>query len=719
MRTGSGLGAATGGSVIAGQQFATPTYAGYEGFLAFDTSAIPAGATVNSATLNVTPASIVATAAWVLEARTLNASPFLPTLDTADWRAGANIAANTTLRASLASSSMAAGTPVNLADTSLAAAIVKAGTTELFLTSDRFRAGTTSAVGEYIVADRSVWVLTVVYTLPFAALAGGIVGHATVTAAITKPAAAFAGPIAGVAALTAALTIPARADLAGTIAGSATVSATGLISGSLTGAIAGSATVTAALSAFAGLAGPIAGSSTSSGALSAFAGLAGPIAGTSTSSGALRLAAGFAATVTARATVTGALRLAAGFAATIAGSATVTGSLSTLPVGPVAVAIEFRGIVHYATGSPAIRPGPWHTLTCDVYGLGWQRGSGEYRGVFTTPDASQADVYLYDATLDLDPTNASGPFYGEIQVGAELRITLAGIVAFWGRLTDISHELKPPPAPGLDPMPVAKLAALDPQGKMADVDLAAQLFLEAEETTSDRIARLLTLADVPGPHSIEAGGRIMAGGAYSKAPDAWSAVVELEQNELGSAEWLPGGILRTHVRETVWPASPPATVLDIGCHGGAIPIYAATPKIARNTIRNEIRPGLTSDTPPYIVWDDPDSQTRYGLRLLTKTDLGFRDTTDRDAWAIAIDAHNAAPSQSWTIELRPNRVDEVTALEAVPLYVGWAHVTIEGYGPLIDRAMRVVGISWTVDADANATAELTLGWDIPDPPLLP
>jgi hypothetical protein len=578
-------------------------------------------------------------------------------------------------------------------------------------------------------------------TKPGVGLAGSIAGSAGVAGALTQapPGATLAGPIAARATVAGALTqAPAGAVLAGSIAGSSSAAAQLAGVAILSGSIAGSAAVAGALTlpARAALAGSIAGSAAVAGALTISAGLAGAIAGTSTSSGALTTSAALVGAIAGTSTSSATLHVRAGLAGAIAGAASVSGSLTIDAGGPLPVYVDFRGTIFYANGTTGA--GPWRSIVCDVFGLGWQRGSSEYRGIFGIPDASTADLYLYDPGLTLDPTNTAGPWYGEIDVGAELRIymgqpgPIADVMNFYGRIGSISHELRPPPDPALDPVPVAHLVAADPQGRMPGVELPATgSFVEVEETSSARIARMLTFAQVPGPHSIEAGGAILYGaGAHFATTDAWSAVVDVLQNELGSAEWVPGAVsggttgstLRTHVRSTVWPASPPATVLDLGCHALAIPLYSATPTVVVNTVRNEVFAGRGHglDTAP-VQNDDTVSQAKYLLRPTTKTDLLFRDAADRDAWETAVLNHAAYPLQSWRLETRPDRLAQVSAIEAVPLYVGWARVTTEGYGPDMDRPMRVVGVSWSVDASGSAVCEITAGVDtgIPIPRPLP
>lgn len=414
--------------------------------------------------------------------------------------------------------------------------------------------------------------------------------------------------------------------------------------------------------------------------------------------------AALAGAVAGVSTVTGALRVVARLAGTVAGSSTVTGSLTALPVGPPDVGILFRGIGTDGT------PGPWRAIECQVFGVGWNRGSTEWRGVFSIPEASQATAYLIDPGRDLDPGNATGAYAGEIAIGAEFKITVNDDAAFTGRITDLSHELEPN---ATDPIPLAKITALDPQGKLAGVDIAG--YAAPAESTSLRIARILDLAQAAtgaGDRDIEAGGLPLGPATFSG--DAWSELVDVVLHEGGSVEWLPDGKIRTRLRATMWPATPPAPVLDLGCHPDAIPLLRATFESERSAIRNRVRAGVGGAG--WGTRSDTASINRYGLRELLRENMTYDNGDGQgpnraDTWSLLVLAHHAAPPVTWRLNPYLNRPDQITTIANVPLFTGRARVTIEGYGPDIDLdELRLIGVAWSID-DAGATATLTLGGD--------
>lgn len=153
MRSGSTLVAVDAGTVgfIGQQQYAGLNYEGYETFLDFDTSVIPDAAVITTAVLSIhNDFSDQTSSAFVVQARLRD---WGATLTTADWVAGASLAA-LTLLAQKSWSGISNGTRVTITEegTALKDNITKTGVTRMLLHSDRFSAGTTPALtsGEYM-----------------------------------------------------------------------------------------------------------------------------------------------------------------------------------------------------------------------------------------------------------------------------------------------------------------------------------------------------------------------------------------------------------------------------------------------------------------------------------------------------------------------------------------------------------------------------------------
>ncbi len=124
-----------------GQELFGGVYYCYEAFWDFDTSSIPADAVITSATLEVYVVSLNTTssAAGILRARVKD---WGASVTSADWVAGASVSGQTLVAHTVAMSSLTASAYNTFIDDALVANIVKAGTTRLMVTSDRFEAGT-------------------------------------------------------------------------------------------------------------------------------------------------------------------------------------------------------------------------------------------------------------------------------------------------------------------------------------------------------------------------------------------------------------------------------------------------------------------------------------------------------------------------------------------------------------------------------------------------
>jgi hypothetical protein len=169
-RAGVAVVLGSGTNPYVGQRFAGGTYTVEEAFVWFDTSSIPAGATILSAEFAamVHPYTTAGTPpAWDLEVRSYSAGGWRPTLAVADWVPGASMAASYPLRAKWTINVPGYENFHVFADagSGLAGAIVKGGATQLLLTSSRTVAGTApTTTYESVFLDFIR--LRVTYTLP-------------------------------------------------------------------------------------------------------------------------------------------------------------------------------------------------------------------------------------------------------------------------------------------------------------------------------------------------------------------------------------------------------------------------------------------------------------------------------------------------------------------------------------------------------------------------
>jgi hypothetical protein len=347
----------------------------------------------------------------------------------------------------------------------------------------------------------------------------------------------------------------------------------------------------------------------------------------------------------------------------------------------------------------------WRAITCQVFGAGWSRGASEDRGVIAVPEAGEASIYLYDPGRDLDPANPGGAYTGQLDVGAPIRVSLAGQVAFLGRIQAIRHDLQPADDPSLAPRPVCRISAVDGAAKMASVDTPTAL---PAETSSARIARLLDLAGVAtgsGQRDLEAGGVQLQAGQLQNS--AWSDLLAAVQNELGSVDLRPDGRVVSRGRTTTW--TPAAPSLELGCQAGAIPLGSVQLVSARDTVRNQVNAARAGGV--QVTKTDSASITRYGLRTTSRMDLRLTTDLDVDAWAAFTLARTSKPSRGYEEATVYADAAAVAAIEAVPLFTGRVHLVVDGFGATLDTTLRLLGVAWDVDADGNATAGLVLGTD--------
>lgn len=349
---------------------------------------------------------------------------------------------------------------------------------------------------------------------------------------------------------------------------------------------------------------------------------------------------------------------------------------------------------------------PWQAITCQVFGAGWTRGSSDDRGVWSIPEAGQASVYLVDPDRDLDPGNPIGAFAGAIDVGVPFRITLAGAIAFVGRIDAIHHELVPQ-----NVWPLARIDAVDPIAKLASVqaDWAA---LPAESTDA-RIVRILDAAEVT-LRDVQTGGLQLQAHA-AESTDAWSLLVDVTQNEMGSLQIRPDGTLVTRIRQTTWASS--AAVLHLGCGGDALPLAQLQMDQSRSSIRNRIA-ATRAGSATTNVYYSPSSVARYGLRSMSRNDLELTSDSATMTWAQFVGTRSEKPTRAYQgVEIPRVTALQVAAIEAVPLYTGRVHVTIDEWGDPIDVTLRLLGVGWDVDDAGTPTATLILGTDWPLSPV--
>lgn len=152
-RTGTGTAVGdTQSFVTVGQRFASPNYSCYEGFLAFNCSAIGPGATISAAVLDLWGFQDLSTTDFTMEWRLLNWST---PLAFASYVSGASLASTTPLLCHFDTSTpWATGAYNTMVDDAMAANINQGGSTRMMGSSSRERNNNTPS-GEERVTFRS------------------------------------------------------------------------------------------------------------------------------------------------------------------------------------------------------------------------------------------------------------------------------------------------------------------------------------------------------------------------------------------------------------------------------------------------------------------------------------------------------------------------------------------------------------------------------------
>jgi hypothetical protein len=360
--------------------------------------------------------------------------------------------------------------------------------------------------------------------------------------------------------------------------------------------------------------------------------------------------------------------------------------------------------------------GPWRAIECQTMGASWTRGSGQYRGLLCAPEDGQANLILFDPERDLDPGNTAGIYYGQIDVGCDIRLRFGGRQVFIGRIAQLSHEFDTSVSPTVA---IATIQATGYQGKIALIS-ALSLSLDGfnggwpEENTYARVNRILDgCAVAAADRDIETGGQTILDidANYARqAGSAWDMLLRTMVAEIGSIEITTAGVVRTRNRNTVWNTTPAAT-LHLGCcaHAGVIPIHEGSFETLRDTVRNHVKITIEAND-VYGPVEDAASQAKYGLR---KYDTGIGETTiafsGGAAWPPYFLARMKSPLRSWRLTMRPLTQAQIDALEGVFLYTSRVHVVIDDVGgDLIDLQLRPVGVEWSVDPDGSV-CQMVLG----------
>ena len=309
---------------------------------------------------------------------------------------------------------------------------------------------------------------------------------------------------------------------------------------------------------------------------------------------------------------------------------------------------------------------------CEVIELSFSWGAGSDQGVITNVDAGSGTLRLYDPERYYDPTVST-----IVRIGTPVRVSLAGVPAFRGRVDDIDHDLV-----------VATFALVD------DISaLAAVQFVETNvpaETSSARVTRILDLAGWPADRrDITAGGVALQAGTVSQ--EAWTELVEVARNELGAVYMRPDGAVAFRPRAAAWAGGAPA--MTFGCPPSDAYLTDLGTRGDISALVNYLSTSRRTGTAR--VLSDAASIATFGVHSYVQNDLELAADGDRDLWQDFYLRRQKDPVRGiGGFAAHPGAAAIAKAL-AMP-FGAIVRIVDEGHGPAIDRPARWLGARWSV-----------------------
>jgi hypothetical protein len=365
----------------------------------------------------------------------------------------------------------------------------------------------------------------------------------------------------------------------------------------------------------------------------------------------------------------------------------------------------------------------WQTVACDVVEASYVGGVTDEAGVLSQSGAGPMDLSTLDPNRELDPSNASSPFFGSVAPGTPVKLrggAAGAMVDVWnGWIDEATHDIATQRGRVRCINAIALLAQAEvpdatvlpntlrarTRAVIAAVGLSRSIELYAESTDPDALPD-----PAVAPHD-------------GKAAAAWTIIQNAALDALTLVWIAPDGI----VRFTSWGALPDA-VVSLGCApagdggtwiGGLSTIeYGVTAAAVRNRVR------AWSATDVWTAYqDDGESIARYGARPLDVDRVvpGFA------AWSARILADRADAGLSVTLgEVRPYTIAELNALLAIaqtgPQVI---RVYDDEHGAVIDDSVAIVGRTGRVTPAGWSFRYVTsiprVEWDAvePPPPIVP
>ena len=363
-------------------------------------------------------------------------------------------------------------------------------------------------------------------------------------------------------------------------------------------------------------------------------------------------------------------------------------------------------------------PGLWENVVCDVLSAQYRRGAAELRGLLTQTEAGTATVLIRDTLRMFDPTaNAD-----TIHKGTPLRLRAWGSdssgepwehVLWTGEIDRLEVTYHP------DDAPTALITGMDLVGVFVAWESEGwETPPGAGDDLRDRVDRVVTEVG-RGVVSLSSDTTYAATLAPTDLARPWDVLCAATTAELGRLWVDRDNQLLIRARGSELSGTVRGTLSDIHGETDSGPhccVADATIAYGWEAVGNRVfasRRGLEGEDPDTIALvrrDNVPSQARYGVGVITGSDLELQTDGQVAKWAEAVVVSHSRPRvRVEQVQPEPSPDDLESALEAWPAVMAtdlgdrWLFRFHPAVGPTIEAAVGVLGIEleatpdrWTV-----------------------
>lgn len=313
------------------------------------------------------------------------------------------------------------------------------------------------------------------------------------------------------------------------------------------------------------------------------------------------------------------------------------------------------------------------------------------RSEFTFNPAGFASVELNNHDRAFDPLYPDSPFYGNIIPRRELRITTGTAVQFSGWVEDWNLTYLP------NGDSVASAECVDATSIIASQTLTAGT--PTQELSGARINAVLDDAGVNWPaalRNIDTGGTELGTQPIEEGTNALSYLQTIARTEPG--EFFIGKEGRVNFRDRNFTATTDGLVVfgGTGVDFVGIEVVYGSDQLYNQVVVSRLGGGTA-------VAADLDSQSAYGIRTLTESDLLMADDLEAVDLAVSLaDRYSRPEYRIDTLEVQINALDPADQTAVLNLEIGSickVEFTPNGIGDPISQFIQIIRIQHTVEPE--------------------